>query len=389
MTTESDMTGRYVDAFAKGKRLRAFVPDALPPAAAVAMDGAMLDLFAEASLALGGLRQVSTQLPDIGIFLYSYVRKEALLSSQIEGTNSTLSEFLEHELAGASGAPNDDVTEVSNHVAALEHGRDRLNADFPISNRLLRDMHGLLLRSGRGSDKMPGEFRRAQVRVGGGTNPERASFVPPPTHLLMDLMGNLELFLHSPDAGIPPLLRAGYAHVQFETIHPFADGNGRIGRILITMILLAAQVLDEPLLYLSLYFKQNRRDYYDLLNSVRLTGSWQHWMEFFLQGVRDTAQGATDTAMRLRTMFESDRQTAQSQGRRTGSVLRVHEAFMRRPLLTIQDVARMAGMTFPTASAALAALEELGLVAEITGRETNRVYKYTEYLEVLSEGTEV
>lgn len=274
-------------------------------------------------------------------------------------------------------------------MAALEHGRDRLNADFPISNRLLRDMHGLLLRSGRGSDKMPGEFRRAQAWVGGGTNPERASFVPPPAHLLMDLMGNLELFLHSAGPGIPPLLRAGYAHVQFETIHPFADGNGRIGRILITMILLAAQALDEPLLYLSLYFKQNLRDYYDLLNSVRLTGSWQHWIEFFLLGMRDTAQGATDTAMRLRTMFESDRRTAQSQGRRTGSVLRVHEAFMRRPLLTTQEVARMAGMTFPTASAALAALEDLGLVAEITGRETNRVYKYTEYLEVLSEGTEV
>ena len=388
MVSTSNMTGSYVDAFADGKRVRAFVPEPMPPSVPVAMEGAMLDLFWEASVALGGLRQVSSQLPDIAIFLYSYVRKEALLSSQIEGTNSTLSQFLEHELSAASGVPNDDVTEVSNHVAALEHGRERLNADFPISNRLLRDMHRLLLRRGRGSDKMPGEFRRAQVWLG-GRDPERASFVPPPAHLVMDLMGDLEQFLHSADPGIPPLLRAGYAHVQFETIHPFADGNGRIGRILITMILLAAQVLEEPLLYLSLYFKRHRRDYYDLLDSVRLTGSWHDWMEFFLRGVRETAQGATDTAARLRRMFESDRRTAQQQGRRTGSVLRVHEAFMRRPLLTATEVARIASMTFPTASAALSALEELGLVAEITGRETNRVYKYTKYLDVLSEGTEL
>ena len=388
MDSTPNMTGIYVDAFADGKRVRAFVPERMPPTVPVAMEGAMLDLFWEASVALGGLRQVSSQLPDIAIFLYSYVRKEALLSSQIEGTNSTLSQFLEHELSAASGVPNDDVTEVSNHVAALEHGRERLNADFPISNRLLRDMHRLLLRRGRGSDKMPGDFRRSQVWLG-GRDPERASFVPPPAHLVMDLMGDLEQFLHSADPGIPPLLRAGYAHVQFETIHPFADGNGRIGRILITMILLAAQVLDEPLLYLSLYFKEHRRDYYDLLNSVRLTGSWHDWMEFFLYGVRETAQGATDTAARLRRMFESDRQTAQQLGRRTGSVLRVHEAFMRRPLLTATEVARMASMTFPTASAALSALEELGLVAEITGRETNRIYKYTKYLDVLSEGTEL
>ena len=388
MDSTPNMTGSYVDAFADGKRVRAFVPERMPPTVPVAMEGAMLDLFWEASVALGGLRQVSSQLPDIAIFLYSYVRKEALLSSQIEGTNSTLSQFLEHELSAASGVPNDDVTEVSNHVAALEHGRERLNADFPISNRLLRDMHRLLLRRGRGSDKMPGDFRRSQVWLG-GRDPERASFVPPPAHLVMDLMGDLELFLHSPDPGIPPLLRAGYAHVQFETIHPFADGNGRIGRILITMILLAAQVLEEPLLYLSLYFKRHRRDYYDLLNSVRLTGSWHDWMEFFLSGVRETAQGATDTAARLRRMFESDRQMAQQLGRRTGSVLRVHEAFMRRPLLTATEVARMASMTFPTASAALSALEELGLVAEITGRETNRIYKYTKYLDMLSEGTEL
>ena len=387
MTDIHNMTGTYVDAFADGKPVRAFVPESMPPTALVPMEGAMLTLFSEATLALGGLNRVLYLLPDVAIFLYSCVRKESLLSSQIEGTHSTLSEFLEHELEGAPGVPNDDVLEVSNHVAALQHGLDRLNSDFPISNRLIREMHGILLRRGRGSNRSPGEFRQAQVWLG-GRDPQRASFVPPPANYVTDLMGNLELFIHSHDPNIPPLLRAGYAHVQFETIHPFGDGNGRIGRILITMILLAAGVLNEPLLYLSLYFKNNRSDYYQLLNSVRLTGSWHGWMEFFLEGVRETALGAVDTAERLRAMFDADRQSVQRLRRRTGSALRVHEAFMKRPLLTIAQSAEMADMTFPTANAAMSSLVDLGLAEEITGRETNRVYKYTKYLDVLSEGTE-
>ena len=387
MTDTPNMTGTYVNALADGKPVRAFIPESMPPTTLVPMEGAMLTLFSEATLALGGLNRVLYLLPDVAIFLYSYVRKESLLSSQIEGTHSTLSEFLEHELEGAPGVPNDDVLEVSNHVAALQHGLDRLNSGFPISNRLIREMHGILLRRGRGSNRSPGEFRVSQVWLG-GRDPQRAAFVPPPANYVTDLMGDLELFIHSQDPNIPPLLRAGYAHVQFETIHPFGDGNGRIGRILITMILLAAGVLNEPLLYLSLYFKNNRSDYYQLLNSVRLTGSWNGWLEFFLEGVRETALGAVDTAERLRAMFDADRQSVQLLRRRTGSALRIHEAFMKRPLLTIAQSAEMAEMTFPTANAAMSALVDLGLAEEVTGRETNRIYKYTKYLDVLSEGTE-
>ena len=387
MINTPHMTGTYVDAFADGKPVRAFIPESMPPADLVPMEGDMLTLFSEATLAVGGLNRVTYLLPDAAIFLYSYVRKESLLSSQIEGTHSTLSEFLEHELAGAAGVPNDDVLEVSNHVAALQHGLDRLNSDFPISNRLIREMHSILLRRGRGSNRSPGEFRLSQVWLG-GRDPQRASFVPPPANYVESLMGDLELFIHSKDPDIPPLLRAGYAHVQFETIHPFGDGNGRIGRILITTILLAAKILDEPLLYLSLYFKNHRSDYYRLLNSVRLTGSWNDWIEFFLEGVRETALGATETATRLRAMFDADRQTVQQLGRRAGSALRIHEAFMKRPLLTAAQAAEMADVTFPTANTAISILVDLGLAEEITGRGTNRVYKYTQYLDVLSEGTE-
>ena len=388
MTPPNKPTGSHVDSSANGVRLRAFIPELMPPKPLVRMEGAMLTAFSEAMHALGGLKLVASQLPDIDIFLYSYVRKEAVLSSQIEGTRSTLSEFLQHEATGAPGGLREDVEEVSNHVAALNHGMNRMRGGFPISNRLVREMHALLLRTGRGSNRMPGEFRQGQVWIG-GDDPSRARFVPPQANYVQDLMSDLERFMHSDDPEVPPLLRAGYAHVQFETIHPFSDGNGRIGRILITTMLLAARVLDEPMLYLSLYFKNNREEYYDLLNSVRLNGDWDAWIEFFLQGVRDTAIGATETASRLRKMFETDRGTASRTGRRAGSVLRVHEAFMNRPVLTIPEVAKTTGLTFPTASAAVSALIDQGVAAELTNRTTNRVFVYTNYLNVLSEGTEV
>jgi len=386
-TVGSTATGRYVDAIANGMRVRAFVPDMLPPNPPVRMEGQMLALAIEASEALGGLRGVSAMLPDLHVFLYSYVRKEAVLSSQIEGTRSTLSEFLAKEKSGAPGALDADVIEVSNHVAALDHGVSRMTGGFPISNRLIREMHELLLRRGRGSNKLKGEFRSSQVWIG-DDNPEAARFVPPPANYVPDLMGNLELFIHADD-GIPPLLRAGYTHVQFETIHPFEDGNGRIGRILITMMLIAQGVIDQPLLYLSLYFKNHRKDYYDLLDDVRKTGNWDGWMEFFLKGVRDMASGAVQTSARLRDMFASDRQEVQVTGRQASSVLRVHEAFTKVPVLTVPEVVTETGMHYQTANNAVSALEDMGIISEITGRGRNRTYVYRKYLDVLSEGTEL
>ncbi len=379
-------TGRYETTTAGGETVRAFVPAPLPPAGG--LDLAPLQAPLErATLALGRLDTLSTLLPDTGLFLYAYVRKEAVLSSQIEGTQSSLSDLLLFELEEAPGVPMDDVTEVSNYVAALEHGLRRLREGFPLCNRLIREMHSLLLQSGRGAGKSPGEFRRSQNWVG-GTRPGLASFVPPPPQHVAGCMADLEAFLHAAPAGIPILVRAGLAHVQFETIHPFLDGNGRIGRLLITLFLCHEKVLREPLLYLSLYFKQHREDYYDLLDGVRRAGAWEEWLAFFLAGVAEVAEGAVETARRLVALFEEDRRKVQALGRVAGSALRVHRVLQERGLTTMKDVIRRTGLSFPGASRGMAALEDLGIAREVTGRRRNRVYAYDRYLAIISEGTE-
>ena len=368
-----------------GTRVRAFVPAPLPPE--VESSPGLQRAFDAAILALGRLDGISAFLPDPHVFLYTYVRKEAVLSSQIEGTQSSLSDLLLAELDEAPGVPVDDVTEVSNYVAALDHGLQRLRDGFPISNRLLREMHGILLRSGRGAAKQPGEFRRSQNWIG-GTRPGNASFVPPPPDRVEELMAALERFLNGQPADTPPLLKAGLAHVQFETIHPFLDGNGRIGRLLIALLLTSDAVLGEPLLYLSLYFKQHRREYYALLGRVREQGGWTEWLRFFAEGVRETAEGAVTTARRLSDLFTSDLERIHTAGRSAGSAARAHAAFRERPLWTIGKLKEAIGLPVPTVTRAIAALERLGIVRETTGRKRGRVYAYDACLQVLSEGTE-
>ena len=271
---------------------------------------------------MGRLDSISVLLPEPGLFIYAYVRKEAVLSSQIEGTQSSLSDLLSYELKGAKDVPIDDVVEVSNYVAALEHGLERLREGFPLSNRLIREIHGILLFSGRESNKSPGEFRRSQNWIR-GSRPGNAVFVPPPPAEVENCMGDLERFLHAEDDGLPWLVRAALAHIQFETIHPFHDGNGRMGRLLITFLLCNAGVLQHPLLYLSLYLKQNRSAYYDLLEEIRRTGDWEKWLSFFFEGVRTTAQSAVSVAKTLSDMFAKDRASIQQQGQRVNSALRV------------------------------------------------------------------
>ena len=266
--------GRYEVTTYGGEQVRAFVPVPLPPVPPLRLDAPLLQALEAATLALGRLDAISDLLPDEDLLLYAYVRKEAALSSQIEGTQSSLSDLLLFESKETPGVPLDDVTEVSNYVAALEHGLHRLGEDLPLSNRLIREIHSVLLSEGRGSDRLPGEFRRSQNWIG-GTRPGNAAFVPPPHTALPDCMGAFERFLHAEEDGLPVLIRAALAHVQFETIHPFLDGNGRIGRLLITLLLSERRILRQPLLYLSLYFKQHRGDYYDLLNQVRRTGDWE------------------------------------------------------------------------------------------------------------------
>ena len=380
-------TGRYQVTTAGGEQVRAFVPVPLPPVPPIVLDGAIQRALERALLSLGRLDAVSQLLPDRHLFLYTYVRKEAVLSSQIEGTQSSLSDLLLFELDESRGVPDDDVVQVSNYVAAMEHGLRRLRDGFPLSNRLIREIHGVLMQRGRGSTKDPGHFRRSQNWIG-GTRPGNAKFVPPPAAELAGAMGALEKFLHNDTTNLPVLLRAGLEHVQFETIHPFLDGNGRVGRLLITLHLCQAGVLQEPLLYLSLYLKTHRDRYYELLTTVRRTGDWESWLEFFLEGVQETADEAVATAQRLVKLFEKDRAQVTASGRRAGSALRVLEALKARPVTSIQLASNRSGLSFPAAAAALELLVELGIAKELTGKQRNRVFAYTRYVALLNKGTE-
>jgi Fic family protein len=379
-------TGRYEVTSVGGEPARAFVPAPLPPTPPLVLAGELQPLLEAAVLAVGRLDGVSTLLPDKALFLYAYVRKEAVLSSQIEGTQSSLSDLLLFELDEAPGVPLDDVVEVSNYVAALNHGLARLHEGFPLSARLIREIHEVLLSRGRGSGKAPGEFRRSQNWIG-GSRPGTAAFVPPPPQLVPDCMTAFEHFLHAADDGLPMLVRAGLAHVQFETIHPFLDGNGRVGRLLITLLLCDAGVLREPLLYLSLYFKKNRTTYYELLDRVRRNGDWETWLAFFLEGVRQVAEGAVLTAKRLGDIFRSDRARIEQTGRRAASALRVQEALKTRPVQSMSTVSEAVGLSFPAVSSAMDLLVELGIARELTGRRRNRLFVYDGYLAVLNEGT--
>jgi len=382
------ITGEYrVVTVVGGETVRAFVPRPLPPEPPLEFTPQRQRLLERSTLALGRLDSISLLLPDPDIFLYAYVRREALLSSQIEGTQSSLSDLLLFELEEAPGAPLDDVAEVSNYVAALEHGLHRLQEGFPLSNRLIREMHAILLSRGRGSRKTPGEFRRTQNWIG-GTRPGNAHFVPPPPDEVERCMADLERFLNGENALYPTLVNAALAHVQFETIHPFLDGNGRMGRLLIAFILHHEGVLQRPLLYLSLYFKQHRNEYYRLLDLVRREGDWETWLDFFLEGVEQTAQNAVETAQRLVRLFQEDARRIRRAGRKANTALRVFDALCERPILTLAEVRRRTGLSFPGVTNGMNVLVELGIAREITGKKRNRVFAYDRYLAILSEGTE-
>ena len=380
-------TGKYHVSNYGDEQVRAFVPAPLPPDPALAMDGDLQQLLERALIALGRLDSITILLPQPALFIYAYVRKEAVLSSQIEGTQSSFSDLVMFESDKAHGAPIDDVEEVSSYVAALYHGLERLRGGFPLSNRLIREIHRVLLSKGRGSEKSPGEFRTSQNWIG-GSRPGNAVFVPPPPAEVPDCMGQLERFLHATDDGLPVLVRAGLAHVQFETIHPFLDGNGRVGRLLVTFLLWESGVLREPLLYLSLYLKQHRSTYYDLLDGVRRTGDWEAWLAFFLEGVRETAEGAVATSIRLSDLVREDGVRIEGLGRRARSMLRVHEALTSYPIRSLAQVCDHTGLTHPTASSAMKSLVDLGIAREVTGRRRGRLFAYDGYLSILNEGTE-
>jgi len=378
--------GRYVVTKYETETVSAFVPPPLPPDPPIRLDD-LQQLLERANQAVGRLDGLASNLPDLSLFIYNYVRKEAVLSSQIEGTQSSLSDLLMFENDEVPGAPLQDVQEVSNYVAAMTHGLERLRAGFPLSLRLLREIHGILLSKGRGSEKQPGEFRRSQNWIG-GSRPGNAAFVPPPPELVLECMSRLEHFLHEQRPDLPLLIKAALVHVQFESIHPFLDGNGRLGRLLITFLMCAQDVIREPILYLSLYFKTHRSTYYDLLNRVRTKGDWEAWLDFFLTGVTETADQAASAARRILAMFEEHQRRIEALGRPAASVRRVFQHLQRNPIVSIPATAQKVGISAPTVAKSLEHLRQLGVLRETTGRERHRLFVYEPYLEILNEGTE-
>ena len=382
------LQGQYVDISTTGEKARAFIPAPLPPRPPINWTTELRSKFDQALLALGRLDSVSTLLSDTSLFLYMYVRKEAVLSSMIEGTQSSISDLLLFELDQEPGVPLDDVGEVSNYVAALNHGLNRLAEGFPISLRLIREIHGVLLKKGRGGNNEAGEFRRSQNWIG-GTRPGNAAFVPPPAEQVLACMGKLELFLHDQPEATPVLLKAALAHLQFETIHPFLDGNGRLGRLLITLLLCEHKVLQEPMLYLSLYFKAHRQYYYELLDGVRLSGDWEAWLDFFAEAIIVTATQAVETARQLVTLSNQDHMKISGIGRAANSALAVHHTLLKHPIATSGWLVQETGLTPATVNKSLDHLIRLGIVRELTEQKRNRLFSYTDYVEIMNRGTEL
>lgn len=360
------------------------MPNPLPPNPAIEWTDSLRAQFDKAHAALGKLEGVSNFLP-INTLLYSYVRKEAVLSSMIEGTQSSLSDLLVHEISPLQGVPLDDVTEVSNYVAAIEHGLKRLSEGFPISIRLIKDLHKILLSNSRGSTKLPGEIRNSQNWIG-GTRPGNAVFVPPPPHLLTEGLSDLEKFIHDDKQAISTILKAGLVHHQFETLHPFLDGNGRVGRLLIILIFMSDGMLSEPLLYISLFLKTHRQRYYELLNNVRKEGDWESWLIFFAEAVEVSATSAVSSAKRLLDCAKADAAIIDQQGRSRINLARVHKLLQQRPISNSLSLKEATALAPATIQAALKKLCDLNILSEITEKKRDRVYAYKAYIDILSEG---
>ena len=388
MASESSTrAGTWVTQKSGPEGFSAFIPRPLPPEPPLVIGPDLQERLDAANQALGRLDGVTLLLPDPDLFLYSYVRKEAVLSSQIEGTQSSLSDLLLFEQEGVPAVPAGDVQETSNYVAAMDRGITMLKVEgLPLSSRVLREVHRVLLSGTRGAERQPGEFRRTQNWIG-GTRPANARFVPPPWQEVGPSVGALERFLHDDPVRTPILIKAALSHAQFETIRPFLDGNGRVGRLLITLALIAEGVLDRPLLYLSLYLKRHRDVYYEHLQRIRLEGAWEDWLAFFLDGVIEVAESTTDTTKKLVAMIERDRRRIQSVGRGAATAARVHDRLIAHVLGRPTVVAAELTMSEPPIHQAFARLEDLGIAREITGRQRRRIYVYEEYFQLLNADT--
>lgn len=383
--THSTRAGQYR---AQPSGCRAFIPAPLPPSPPLRLEGELQRLLSQADRALGRLDGSVQTLPNPDLFVFMYVRKEAVLSSQIEGTQSSLQDLLaaEANLLGAKSRPR-DVDEVVNYVRAMKHGLARLG-ELPVSIRLIREIHQELLQGVRGSHLTPGELRRSQNWIGpGGCGLAEASFVPPPPEELPQALGELELFLHQQD-DLPALLKIGLAHTQFETIHPFLDGNGRIGRLLITFLLTENGILHKPVLYLSHYFKRHRQAYYDHLQAVRDQGDWEGWLAFFLRGVAEVSAEATDTARKILALRKEHRgQITSHLGRAAANGHKVLEQLFDRPIVSVTDIEALIQTTYTAANTLVTRLEDLGILREITGQKRHRRFRYEPYVQLFGDGS--
>ena len=366
---------------AASEEYKVYIPNALPPVPAINM-AEINERLEKANLAIGELNGVVEAELDPFLINYLYIRKEAVLSSQIEGTQSTLDDLLRFESGGNSGVPVDDVTEVSSYVAAMNHGLKRIEGGFPLSQRLIREIHKILLENSRGQHKTPGEFRRTQNWIG-GTRPGNANFVPPPPGKVGDLMSGLEKFIHEKDK-IPLLVKTALIHQQFETIHPFLDGNGRVGRLLITIFLCVKGFLRSPILYLSLFFKQHRDYYYEALSEPRKSGDWEKWINFFLEGVTVTANDAKKTLININKLFAADDEKIAVLGRVRGSAKLVFAAFKRKPLLNITEITQRTELSKPTAISTVNRLINLGIIKNCSEKKWGRIYSYGGYIDLVN-----
>jgi Fic family protein len=369
----------------QGTGYRAFIPAPLPPEPPVLVDEEMVRLLSIADRALGRLDGVASVLPNPDLFVAMYVRQEAVLSSQIEGTQSTLEDVIQFELGADGERFPQDVEEVVNYVRAMNYGLGRLG-NLPLSLRLIREIHTQLMAGVRGSHRSPGEFRVSQNWIGpAGSTLQDASFVPPPVPDMTEALGNLEKFLHERDS-LPVLLQAGIAHAQFETIHPFLDGNGRVGRLLITFLLCEREVLQRPLLYLSHYLKAHRSEYYDRLMAIRNDGNWEGWLKFFLRGVHEVSRSATETARRILLLRENHRQLVVARLGSTPHAPRLLDVLYQQPIVNVRTVERRLGCTYVTANKLVENFASLGILEEVTGGRRNRLYRYTDYLSLFDAG---
>ena len=385
ISMKRQLQGRYIEAVANQKSIKAFVPAPLPPNPSIEWNEELRNKFEQAHLSIGRFDTISELLPDPNLFLRMFVSNEAVLSSMIENTQTSLSDLFLHEAGQDPAVSKDDLDETKNYVKALTHGLNQLKGGLPISQRLFKEIHSILLKSGRGNMRQPGKYREIQNWIG---NQQSIIYVPAPSNEVPNCMHQLEMFIHDQDVTTQPLLKAALVHAQFEIIHPFLDGNGRLGRILIPLILYNERIIQEPILYISLYLKNNRREYFDLLNNVRTDGDWENWLSFFADAVIIAANEVVASARKIKELAASDMNKIKKNSISSPSVLKIYEMFLHQPITSVSYMSKLTDLSLPSVYSGITKLEEMGIIQQKKKKKRNRSYEYREYLNIFQNKTE-